>query len=222
MNTKRLAAIGLGLAAFIGAPLYFYAISDAPFRSVLKDALSIATMIAFALMLGQFFLSRSNKTLLEIFKPPQVQKVHKFIAYGAIAVILLHPVMIVFPRYFEGGVEPWTAFVEMLSNFTNPGLLAGMVAWVALVVLGVTAYFRTPILKRMKKKYRGWRAFHALLVLLFILPATYHVLALGRHVGWGLGIYLVAVLVIGLIQLARIYPDRFPAKLFQTTEATAK
>lgn len=222
MQTKALAIIAAGVTAFILVPLGFYALSDAPFRSVLKDALSIVTLLAFAMMLMQFFLARSNTALLSAFKPPLVQKVHKYIAYSAITVILLHPYLIVVPRYFEGGVKPWAAFIEMLTSFTNIGILAGIIAWVTLVAVGITAFFRMRVMRRMSGKYRGWRGLHALLVLGFVLPATFHIIDLGRHSGWGFGLYICAVLGGGLILLARLYPTHFPAKFFAKTEVKAQ
>lgn len=214
MQTKQIITVAIGVTAFVAIPFGFYMLSDAPFRSVLKDALSILTLLAFATMIGQFFMVRSNKKLLATFKPLTIQKFHKWVAYSAVTLILLHPYLIVVPRYFEAGVQPWTAFVEILSNFTNLGVLTGIIAWVALLVLGVTAYFRKSVLKRMAKKYRGWRAFHAVLVLLFILPASWHVIDLGRHVNWGLAAYFMGLLAIGLVFLARLYPETFPAKYF--------
>lgn len=169
MQARPFIAAAIGITAFVAAPVAFYAVSDAPIRSVLKDAISIITLLAFAMMLAQFFFTRCNTLLLDIFKPPLVQKVHKCIAYGAITVILLHPVLIVVPRYFEGGVTPWSALVEILSNFTNIGILTGIIAWLVLVCLGLTAFFRKPMLKRMAGRYRSWRGFHALVVLALAL-----------------------------------------------------
>ena len=49
-----------------------------------------------------------------------------------------------------------------------------------------------------------------LLVLAFVLPATWHVIDLGRHLGWGLSLYFLALLTGGLVLLARLYPDALP------------
>ncbi|MGB4828238.1 MAG: hypothetical protein WBP18_13385, partial [Paracoccaceae bacterium] len=67
--SARAYAIITGLTVFVGLPLLFYALGDAPRRSVLKEALSLLTLLAFTMMLGQFFLARSNETLLMLFKP---------------------------------------------------------------------------------------------------------------------------------------------------------
>ncbi|KAA3621227.1 MAG: hypothetical protein DWQ08_14355 [Proteobacteria bacterium] len=108
--TARTRAIMAALAVFIGLPLLLYALGDAPRRSVLKESISILTLLALFLMLGQFFLARGNKLVLELFEPRQIQRVHKYIAYSAVGIILLHPALVVMPRFFEAGVRPWDAF----------------------------------------------------------------------------------------------------------------
>ncbi len=92
--------------------------------------------------LGQFFLARSNQALLRLFKPRQVQKVHKTIACCAIGIIILHPVLIVLPRAHEGGIKPWDAFITMITDFGNLGIVLGLVAWGLLAGPGVTVFFR--------------------------------------------------------------------------------
>lgn len=64
-------------------------------RRAAADAAEIGDLrrhaAGFAAMLGQFFTARSNTWLLSIFRPPQIQKVHKCIACTAVGIILLHP-----------------------------------------------------------------------------------------------------------------------------------
>ncbi|PZX14010.1 ferric reductase-like transmembrane domain-containing protein [Celeribacter halophilus] len=210
MSRKAFALVLTGLVAAIGVPVCFYILSDAPFRSAFKDALSLLTLVGFSLLIAQFYLTRGNAPVSQAFKPALVQKLHKYLAYTAIVVILAHPYLIVVPRYFEGGVEPWTAFVTMLTQFSNIGILSGILAWLVLVAVGITAFFRRKVMRKMRKKYRGWRGLHAVLVLGFILPALFHVIMLGRHMSLGLAIYFCAALALGLVLLARLYPDRIP------------
>lgn len=200
-----------GVAIFIGLPVLIYAMSDVPRRSLLKEALSILTLVAFSLMLAQFFMTRGNEKLLQLFKPPQVQKVHKYIAYGAMSVIILHPFLVVLPRYFEAGVKPWDAFVTMITTFDNLGLLAGMAAWVLLVVVAVTAYFRRRLIPHMRKKYRGWRYTHGGLVVVFTVLGLWHAIALGRHTNTPMTAFYLTVALIGFGLLAKLYWGTAPA-----------
>lgn len=198
-------AVIAGLAIFIGLPLLFYTLGGAPRRTYLKEGISLLTLLAFTMMLGQFFLARSNETLLSLFKPPQIQKFHKYIAYSAVAIILLHPVLIVLPRALEGGIKPWDAFVTMITDLGNLGIVLGLIAWVLLLVLSVTAFFRRPIIKRLSTHYRGWRYFHGGLAVTFTVLALWHSIALGRHTDVAMSVFFITLAALGFAMLAHMY-----------------
>lgn len=198
-------AIFAGIAIFAGLPLLFYALGDAPRRTLLKEAISVVTLLAFTMMLGQFFLARSNETLLSLFKPLQIQKVHKVIAYSAIAVIFLHPALIVVPRALEGGIKPWDAFVTMITDLGNLGIVAGLIAWIVMVVLGVTVFFRRKLIPHFTLKYRGWRYFHGGLAVSFSLLALWHSIALGRHTDVPMAVFFLILAALGFAMLAQMY-----------------
>ncbi|MDX2485569.1 MAG: ferric reductase-like transmembrane domain-containing protein [Pseudodonghicola sp.] len=208
----RTYAIIAALAVFFGLPLLFYALGDAPRRSVLKEAISILTLLAVSMMIGQFFLARSNETLLTLFKPPQIQKVHKYIAYSAVGVIFLHPVLIVLPRYLEGGVRPWDAFLTMITTFDSLGILLGLFAWVLMLVLAVTAFFRRKLIPHFSARYRGWRYFHGGLAVTFIIAALWHAIELGRHTDIAMSAFFVTLVLIGFVLLAKLYWGAIPKK----------
>ncbi|MEB8386953.1 ferric reductase-like transmembrane domain-containing protein [Rhodobacteraceae bacterium KMM 6894] len=204
-RTAQIAAIVGALAIFVGLPLLLYALGDAPRRNVLKEGLSLLTFLAFTMMLGQFFLARSNTTLLQLFKPPQIQKVHKVIAYSAISVIFLHPALIVLPRYFEGGIRPWDAFVTMITDLGNLGIVLGLIAWAVMVVLGVTVYFRKKLIPHFKLRYRGWRYFHGGLAVVFTVLALWHAIALGRHTDIAMSGFFIILALGGFVMLIKLY-----------------
>ena len=216
----KIHAIITAAAVFIGLPLLFYALGETPRRSYLKEALSLFTLLSFSLMLGQFFLARSNHAALSLFKAPAVQTFHKYVAYGAIAVIALHPFFIVLPRFFEAGAKPWDAFWTMITSFDSLGILLGLFAWVAMIVLGVSAYFRMKLMKRFKNRYRGWRSFHAVLAVSFTVAAIWHAIELGRHTDVAMSTFLIAIAAVGFTMLARLYwPD--PPKLAAKSPSNA-
>ena len=203
--TAKTYAIITGLAVFIGLLLLLYMLGDAPRRSVVKEALSLLTLLAFTMMLGQFFLARSNETLLSLFKPPQVQKVHKVIAYTAIGVIFLHPALIVLPRFLEGGIRPWDAFVTMITDWGNLG-----------IVLGLTVFFRKKLIPKFALRYRGWRYFHGALAVCFTVLALWHSIALGRHTDVALSVYFLTLAALGFAMLARMYWGAAPKSSIPT------
>lgn len=210
--TAKTFALIAAMAIFVGLPLLFYALGDVPRRSMLKETISVLTLLAFTMMLGQYFLARSNKALFTLFKPPQVQKVHKYIAYSAVGVILLHPLLIVLPRQLEGGVRPWDAFVTMITEFDSLGIVLGLAAWVLLLVLGVSAFFRKRLIPRFTLRYRGWRYFHGGLAVSFTLLGLWHAIELGRHTDTPMAAFLVTLVLIGLALLARLYWGAEPQK----------
>ncbi len=196
----------------MGLPLLFYALGDAPRRSGLKESLSILTLLAFSMMIGQFFLARSNVMLMSLFKPWQIQKVHKVIAYTAVGVILIHPFLVVLPRYFEAGVKPWDALVTMITTFDSLGVLLGLGAWLLLLVLAVTALVRKSLSRRFKNRYRGWRYFHGGLAVAFTALALWHSIELGRHTDVAMSVFFIALALIGSALLAWLYWGTQPNK----------
>jgi len=62
---NRIAAILI----FIGLPVLFWALGDVPKRTTLKETLSLITLIAFSMMLAQFYLARSNRAILNCGSP---------------------------------------------------------------------------------------------------------------------------------------------------------
>ncbi|MDK2973155.1 MAG: hypothetical protein PWP23_2910 [Candidatus Sumerlaeota bacterium] len=211
LNAKSCTIIA-ALAVFIGLPLLIYALGDFPRRSVLKETISILTLLFFSLMLAQFFMARSNEPLLKLFKPKQIQNVHKVISYTAVGFILLHPFFIVLPRYFEGGVKPLDAFVTMITTFDSLGILLGIGAWVLLLLMTITAIFRIGLIKRLQVKYPVWRYFHGGLAVVFVILAVWHAIELGRHTDTAMSVYFITLPVIGVALLGRYYWRTIPHK----------
>lgn len=195
-------------AIFIGLPLLFWALGDFPRRTVLKESISILFLLSFSLMLGQFFLGRSNKSIITRFKMSNVLKFHKVIAYTIVSVFLLHPFLIVVPRYFESGVTPMEAFTTIITTFNSLGIVLGMIAWFLMLVLGITSLFRN----KLPMKYITWRYFHGILSILFISFAAFHALDLGRHTNLAMSIYVIILAVSGILILLKTYFFK-PSKL---------
>lgn len=186
---------------FLALPLLFWALGDTPRRSFLKECISVLTILAYFLMLGQFFLSRGNKKVLKPHKMGKVVKLHKVIGYIFVSVLLVHPLMIVVPRFFEAGVAPGEAFSTIITTWESQGLILGMIALGLMLILGITSIFR----KRLGLKYTTWRAFHGILSIAFIILATWHAMDLGRHTDLPMSLYMGAVAGTGVLLLLRTY-----------------
>lgn len=181
-------------------PLAIYFMGNFPKRTVLKEAISLLTILSFFVMLLQFFLSRANRNILQGPMNGTI-KWHKALGYIFVGILILHPFLIVVPRFFEAGIQPANAFTELLSNFNQGGLLLGLIAWILILIIGITSWFRD----RLPFSYKTWRLIHGFLSIAFILMASFHVLNMGRHINeymaWLIAIFSVA----GVTLLLRIY-----------------
>ncbi len=194
---NRIAAI----AVFIALPVLFYTLGDFARRTLLKEAISLLTILAFFMMLMQFYLSRANKKVLKDHKMGKVIKWHKVLGYVFVSVLLLHPFLIVLPRYFEAGIDPIDAFTELISNFNQTGLLLGLTAWILMFIIGLTSMFRN----KLPFSYKTWRLIHGYLSIAFILTASLHVMDMGRHIDKPMAFLITILSLSGVVLLLRTY-----------------
>lgn len=187
---------------FLAAPTLLCVMGNTPQRAWLKDFLSLLTILAFSMMICQVYLSRVQSFLSQGVRLPRIVRVHKAIGYFFIAVLLLHPVFIVLPRYFEAGVTPVDAFLKMITEVDNLGIVLGLVAYTFMLLVGVTAMFRN----KLPINYRQWRVLHAILSFLFIAVATWHAVDLGRHMDRRLSAYLIVLAAVAFLLFLRLNP----------------
>ena len=194
--------------AFTGMPLLIWTMGNFPERSLLKESLSVMTILAFCQMIGQFFWTRTNRSAVANLKMSKVIKYHKIIGYTFVIVLLVHPVLLVVPRFFESGVAPVDAFITIITTFTNQGVVLGIIAWCLMLALGITSLAR----KRLPMKYKTWRVFHGILAMLFISIAAWHVIDLGRHSSFGMSILISMLTAGGIMLLLKTYTLKNPRK----------
>ncbi|WP_372773774.1 ferric reductase-like transmembrane domain-containing protein [Mangrovibacterium sp.] len=196
---------------FIGLPVLLWALDDVPRRSDLKEAISVVTLVAYSLMLAQFYLARSNKIILNEHKMSRVVKWHKVLGYSFVTVLLLHPFLIVVPRYFESGITPEEAFIQLITSFDNPGVLLGLIAWSLMLTIGITSLFRD----QLPMSYKTWRVVHGILSIVFIVTATWHAIDLGRHTDKAMMTFMLVMAGGGILLLLRTYFSKSTKKVAQ-------
>ncbi|MBU1044580.1 MAG: ferric reductase-like transmembrane domain-containing protein [Candidatus Omnitrophica bacterium] len=189
------------LLFYLVIPFSYLLLGNFPKRTVLKNAISFLTLGAYFIMLGQFYLSRSNVIMLRGQKMSKVFKLHKVLSYIFIPILISHPFLIVVPRFFESGVEPIEAFRTIMTTFGSRGIVLGIFAMVLMLFLGITSIFQ----KKMQRNYRSWRISHGLLSSVFIVLATWHAVDLGRHTDIILSAYMIILLTGGIFLLIRTY-----------------
>ena len=189
------------LLIFIVLPILFLVLGDFPWRTVFKESLSIIFILTFFLMIGLFFITRGNDSVVKSFGMSNLIKYHKYIGYFCVSVFLIHPFLLVVPRYFESGIDPTEAFFTIITTFESRGVVLGIIAWCLMLILGITSFLRN----RLPMKYTTWRYFHGVLVMLFILLATWHMVDLGRHTDLIMSIYVIILAVSGISLLLKTY-----------------
>ncbi|MFD0979548.1 ferric reductase-like transmembrane domain-containing protein [Tropicimonas aquimaris] len=190
---------------FVLLPVVLHFAADVPRRSLLKEGLSVLTVLALVAVFAQFFLARSLPIVLRLFRAPAVQRVHRVVGYIAIALLAVHPFLIVLPRYFEAGVRPLDALLTMLTDFESLGVVLGLVAWALMVLLGAAAYWRMWLIRRHGIRYRAWRYLHGGIAIGFVVIGLWHAIELGRHTGLLLGGFLAMLAAVGIAVLLRLY-----------------
>ncbi len=186
--------------AFTGMPLLIWVMGNFPKRSMLKECLSVITILAFCQMIGQPFWARTNRSVVARLKMSNVVNYHKVIGYTFVAILFCHPFYLVVPRFFESGVSPVDAFVTIITTL-NQGVVLGITAWCLMLTLGITALVRD----KLPMKYKTWRVFHGILAILFISTATWHVIDLVRHSNLAMSILIGMLAACGLLLLLKTY-----------------
>lgn len=189
------------VVVFVAVPVMLFGLGDVPRRLLLKEVFSLLTVLAFSLMLGQFFIARSNRYFVRAFKFSTALSVHKAIGYSVVGLFLIHPVLIVLPRTFEGGISPFDALVTLLATFESLGVVLGLIAWGLMFVIGVTSLLR----EQLGLGYPAWKVFHGVLSMLFIIAASWHALELGRHMDGIMTAFVVVLASTGVVMLLRQY-----------------
>lgn len=186
---------------FIAVPITLYNLGDFPRRNLLMETISLITIIGFTLLLSQFFTTRINRKLVKKIRMVNVLKIHTIIGYLFILILLLHPIFIIVPKFFDNSVTPIDAFIRLITTFNSLGVILGLVAYVCMVILLITSFFRF----KLKLTYRTWRSIHGYFTMLFIITATWHVIDLGRHSNTPFSIYYILMVASGIFYLLKTY-----------------
>ena len=187
---------------FILLPILFYVLGDFPRRTILKEIISLVTILAFFMMIMQFYLSRANKKVLQNgHKMSKVVKWHKVLGYVFVGNLMIHPILIVIPRYLEAGVEPMDAFTLLITTFSSKGIILGIIAWCVMIIIGLTSIFRN----RLGMSYKTWRTIHGVLSILFIGIASFHVTNLGRHINSPMAVLIAVLAFLAVTLLLKTY-----------------
>lgn len=200
-NNIKLKYILISLFIFVIIPLFILSLQTLPPRTLLKESTSVLVIVGFFFLLGQFYLNRSNKVFIKIYKMVKIIKLHKIIGYLVIAIFFIHPFLIVLPRFFEAGVDPIYAFWLMITDFKSLGIIFGLIAWCVMIALLLTSFYKD----KLNMTYSKWRLLHIVLSLVFISAALWHVIDLGRHMNEIMILFIFLLVCISVYQLGKLY-----------------
>ena len=200
-NNIKLKYILISLFIFVIIPLFILSLQTLPPRTLLKESTSVLVIVGFFFLLGQFYLNRSNKFFVKIYKMFKIIKLHKIIGYTVIAIFFIHPFLIVLPRFFEAGVDPIYAFWLMITDFKSLGIIFGSIAWCVMIALLLTSFYKD----KLNMTYSKWRLLHIVLSLVFISAALWHVIDLGRHMNEIMILFIFLLVCIAVYQLGKLY-----------------
>ena len=200
-NNIKLKYILISLFIFVIIPLFILSLQTLPPRTLLKESTSVLVIVGFFFLLGQFYLNRSNKVFIKIYKMVKIIKLHKIIGYLVIAIFFIHPFLIVLPRIFEAGVDPIYAFWLMITDFKSLGIIFGLIGWCVMIALLLTSFYKD----KLNLTYSKWRLLHIVLSVVFISTALWHVIDLGRHMNEIMILFIFLLVCISVYQLRKLY-----------------
>lgn len=200
MKTKQSFSLYF-LLIFSGVPLLLLSHGNVPERSLLKTALSAITILAFWFMMGQMYLAQPNTFAVKALNMRKLVKLHKIIGYTCCLIVLFHPIYLVFPRLYEGGISPLDSLMIIFTSFSSNGVVLGMLSWGLMLLLAITSLLR----KSLPLPYKSWKKLHGVISALFIALASWHVIELGRHSNLLTSIILLILLGGGIFLLLKHY-----------------
>lgn len=99
---------------------------------------------------------------------------HKKVGKLLGTLFLLHPFIIIAPRFLVSWEDGVTSAISMV---TSPSLLTGLIAWGVLIVFVLLSVYKRSIPLR----YEAWRFLHLIAFSAMAILATLHVTSIGRH-----------------------------------------
>ena len=203
-------------------PLILATLQGLPLRALPNEFASSFGLIGFTWMLLSFLLSGRFRTISGQIGIDKTMRLHQLMAIVLGSLVLLHPYL--YTLSFNSPL-PWDMTRQFSLLLPLPAFISGMIAWVLLPVLIVTAVFRD----QFPFHYEAWRWFHGIGAAVIVIASTHHVLEAGRYsndiwmkVFW-LG--LMAIVSLTLLRSYLILPllqKRRPFRVVSVIQAATK
>ncbi|MEO1161061.1 MAG: ferric reductase-like transmembrane domain-containing protein, partial [Pseudomonadota bacterium] len=157
------------------APLVLSALQGRAMRPVWDEISSGLAMTAFAILLVEFVLSGRFKVISARIGMDVTMRLHQLLARTALVFVMVHPFLYQTP--FLTFPVPWDVSRQLTLGLGIGSLASGLVAWILLPVLVLTAVFRD----QLPYRYETWRLMHGAGAVLIAVMAMHHTLNAGRY-----------------------------------------
>jgi len=155
-------------------PLFLAALQGLPLRALPNEFASAFGLLGFTWMLLSFLLSGRFRTISGRIGIDKTMSLHQLMAIVLGVLILLHPYLYTLSI---NNPLPWDTTRQFSLLLTIPAFISGMLAWVLLPTLVITAVFRD----QFPFRYEVWRWFHGIGAAVVVLASAHHVLEVGRY-----------------------------------------
>lgn len=130
-------------------------------------------LVGLPAMAIQFYISGRFESVSGRLGIDRIMAFHKVTAWWIVLAIVLHPLLYVVPTLFDDvdrGAE------RLVAYLLSPRYLSGVVAWLAAVLLVLSAVLR----RHVPMPYEIWRAIHLLLAAAAVGGGLHHAVSAGR------------------------------------------
>ena len=180
-------------------PLLLAALQALPLRALPNEFASSFGLIGFTWILLSFLLSGRFRTISGRIGIDKTMRLHQLMAIVLGLLVLLHPYL--YTLSFNSPL-PWDMTRQLSLLLPLPAFISGMIAWVLLPVLIVTAIFRD----QFPFRYETWRWIHGIGAAVIVIASTHHALEAGRYSNDILmKIFWLGLMVIASLTLLRSY-----------------
>jgi predicted ferric reductase len=167
-----LIAIYVGIGSL---PLLLAWHENAPVGGVWRALSNGMAMVAFALLLMQFFISGRIRWVAGSVGIDRLMLFHQLAARVVTVALLVHPFLYVLHSLFQDGLS--AAGETLYRMLWNPAFTSGLTAWALLVAIMALALLRDwlPI------RYEAWRISHGLGAAAIVCAGLHHTITIGSY-----------------------------------------
>ncbi|WP_372881215.1 ferric reductase-like transmembrane domain-containing protein [Psychromonas sp.] len=166
--------LSLGYLILLFIPFCAAQMLDMDSKTVYATILTVVNMLAMMAFFIQFPLASRLKQLSLFSNIDWSIARHKKIGKWLGIVFLVHPVLILAPRFLVSFADGMTSLIDVI---TAPQMLTGIIAWVAMILWVMLSIYKD----KLPISYETWRLGHLLGFVAIAVFATLHVTSVGSH-----------------------------------------